>query len=279
MQRQRPSQVGQDGEPIRLQVGNVEEFIPAYEQFMHKQRIVRDEWMQSLLLWTRKAERLLARQVRDTARDWETCRTLLREAFRRPDPSQPRVERRQRSKRQRDPEPMEALPSRGGRKALAGREGRGAYPECGLGPVTFQRFTEELRGSPQHTEAEAPSGEEALHELEAHLDVSQWRIPQSGERREGPAKEVPHEGARTEGQEMVQEAGQGIRTEPVPGEVIEIGEDTPPHEPVMETLPEVGPEAVREGEEGPQQEEIPLPAPRGSPSPEMMAEAEREETG
>ncbi|GBG65169.1 hypothetical protein CBR_g49965 [Chara braunii] len=263
----------------REEVGNVEEFIPAYEQFMHKQRIVRDEWMQSLLLWTRKAERLLARQVRDTARDWETCRTLLREAFRRPDPSQPRVERRQRSKRQRDPEPMEALPSRGGRKALAGREGRGAYPECGLGPVTFQRFTEELRGSPQHTEAEAPSGEEALHELEAHLDVSQWRIPQSGERREGPAKEVPHEGARTEGQEMVQEAGQGIRTEPVPGEVIEIGEDTPPHEPVMETLPEVGPEAVREGEEGPQQEEIPLPAPRGSPSPEMMAEAEREETG
>ncbi|GBG63066.1 hypothetical protein CBR_g36550 [Chara braunii] len=71
----------------------------------------------------------------------------------------------------------------------------------------------------------------------------------------------------------------GIRTKPLPGEVIEIWKDTPPQKPVMKTVLEVGPKAVREGEEGPQQEEIPSPAPRGSPSPGMMVEIEREETG
>ncbi|GBG73301.1 hypothetical protein CBR_g13020 [Chara braunii] len=152
MKRLRPSPVGADGKPIHLQIGNVEEFILAFEQFMHKQGILRDQWMQTLPLWTRGAKRPLAREIRDRARDWEGCRALLREAFRRPEPvqPQPRVERQQRSKRQREPDPREAAPSRRGRKSLARRdeepnppaEERGMYPECGLGPVAFQPFTE-----------------------------------------------------------------------------------------------------------------------------------------
>ncbi|GBG89460.1 hypothetical protein CBR_g49251 [Chara braunii] len=132
-----------------------------------------------------KAERPLARQVRDMARDWESCRAHLSEAFRRPESPRPRVERRQRSRRQRDPEPSEARPSRGGRKALARREEeaepddeeRGAYPEYGLGPVEFHRSTESgLRRSPARTQEEPPTSEEPLRELEAHLDISRWRV-------------------------------------------------------------------------------------------------------
>ncbi|GBG61676.1 hypothetical protein CBR_g23192 [Chara braunii] len=37
MQELRPSPVGPDGIPIRLEIGNAEEFIPAFEQFMHGQ--------------------------------------------------------------------------------------------------------------------------------------------------------------------------------------------------------------------------------------------------
>ncbi|GBG87094.1 hypothetical protein CBR_g44550 [Chara braunii] len=122
MQELRPSPVGPNGRPIRLEIGNAEEFIPAYEQFMHGHGILRDEWARTLPLWTGKAERPLARQIRDMARDWESGRVHLREAFRRLEPAQPRVERCQRTKRQRDPEPREARPSRGGQKALAKRE-------------------------------------------------------------------------------------------------------------------------------------------------------------
>ncbi|GBG82787.1 hypothetical protein CBR_g36318 [Chara braunii] len=202
MQELRPSPVGPGGRSIRLEIGNVEDFIPAFEKFMHDQGILRDEWARTLPLWTRKAERPLARQIRDMARDWESYRAPLREAFRRPEPPQPRVERRLRSKRQRDPESRKARPSRGGRKALARREeelvleteGRGAYPECGLGPVEFHRFTEGGLGeSPQHTREDMPASGALLQELEAHLDVSQWRVPPMSEGRDETAGEVPRE--------------------------------------------------------------------------------------
>ncbi|GBG84190.1 hypothetical protein CBR_g38161 [Chara braunii] len=111
MEELRPSPVGPDGRPIRLKIGNPSNFIPAFEWFMQGQGILRDDWIQTLPLWTRKAERPLAMQIRDMARDWESCRAHLREAFRRSELPQPRVERRQRSQRPRDPEPREARPS------------------------------------------------------------------------------------------------------------------------------------------------------------------------
>ncbi|GBG64713.1 hypothetical protein CBR_g46256 [Chara braunii] len=62
IQELRPSPVGPDGRPIRLKIENAEEFIPAFEKFMHDQGMLRDEWARTLPLWTRKAERPLARQ-------------------------------------------------------------------------------------------------------------------------------------------------------------------------------------------------------------------------
>ncbi|GBG93181.1 hypothetical protein CBR_g60131 [Chara braunii] len=238
MQELRPSPVGPDGTPIHLEIGNASDFIPAFEWFMQGQGILRDDWMQTLPLWTRKAERPLASQVRSMARDWESCRAHLREAFRQPEPPQPRVERRQRSQRQRDPEPREARPSRGGRKALARREEepkaeeRGAYPECGLGPVEFHRFAEgELRRSPTRT-PEGPASEEPLRELEAHLDISQWRASPRGEERGEQAEEVPREEVpQEEVQDTRRERGLDDEGRRAGKEVIEVGEDTPPQTP------------------------------------------------
>ncbi|GBG74354.1 hypothetical protein CBR_g18765 [Chara braunii] len=73
MQMLRASPMGPDGLPIRLEEGNAEEFIPAYEQYMRDQGTGQEEWMQMLPLWTRRAERSLARQIRDRAHDWEDC--------------------------------------------------------------------------------------------------------------------------------------------------------------------------------------------------------------
>ncbi|GBG93374.1 hypothetical protein CBR_g67395, partial [Chara braunii] len=253
MQELRPSSVGPDGRPIRLEIGNASDFIPVFEWFMQGQGIPRDEWMQTLPLWTRKAERPLASEVRDMTRDWESCRAHLREAFRRLEPPQPRVERRQRSQRSGDPEPREVRPSRGGRKALARREEeperepeieeRGAYPEYGLGPVEFHRFTEGgLRRSPAHTREEPPVSEGPLRELETHLDISQWRASPQDEKHEEqvegvPREEVPQEEVPRE--EVPREEAQGTQRESRLGdvgrcagkEVIEVGEDTPPQTP------------------------------------------------
>ncbi|GBG72027.1 hypothetical protein CBR_g10963 [Chara braunii] len=99
MQELRPSSVGPDGRPIRLKIGNADDFIPAFEQFMQDQAILRSEWMITLPLWTRKAKRPLARQIKDMARDWDGYRAHLREAFRQPEPPRPRVERRLKSGR------------------------------------------------------------------------------------------------------------------------------------------------------------------------------------
>ncbi|GBG79197.1 hypothetical protein CBR_g28913 [Chara braunii] len=252
-------------------------------EFMHDQRILRDEWARTLPLWTRKAERPLARQIRDMARDWESYRAHLREAFRRPEPPPPRVERRQRSKRQRDPEPREAMPSRGGRKALARREEgsvpeaeeRGAYPECGLGLVVFQRYTGEgLSGSPQRVREEAPPFGRPLQEFEAHLDVSQWRVSPTSERRGDPAEGVPREEVREPQRETRQDVEGGHATE----EVIEVEEDTPPQARAAELGPEIVPEIAHDGEE-PRLEEIPSPPPEAILSPEVRIEMERERTG
>ncbi|GBG82592.1 hypothetical protein CBR_g34961 [Chara braunii] len=237
----RPSPVGPDGRPICLEIGNASDFIPAFEWFMQEQGIQRDDWMQTLPLWTRKAERPLAMQIRDIARDSESCRAHLREAFRRPELPQPRIERRQRSQRPRDPEPREARPSRGGRKALARREQepkdeeRGAYPECGLGPVEFRRFTEGgLRRSPAHTLGESPASEGPLRELEMHLDISRWRASLQGERHGEQAKEVPREEVPQEEVRGTQrERGLGDEGRRAGKEVIEVEEDTPPQTPAV----------------------------------------------
>ncbi|GBG64509.1 hypothetical protein CBR_g45205 [Chara braunii] len=270
MQELRPSPVGPDGRPIHLEIGNAEEFIPAFEQFMHNQGILRDEWPRTLPLWTRKAERPLARQIRDMARDWEGCRAHLREAFRRPEPPQPRVERRLRSGRQRGPEPTEARPSRRGRKALArreeemvpGTEGRGTYLECGLGPVEFHRFTEGgQRVSPLHIWEEVPVSGEPLQKLEAQLDVSQWRMPPTSERRDEPAEEVPQE----EVQSPEREKGPNIEKGRAEETVIEVEEDTPPQTPAVGLRIGNSPESAPSREEESQREEVPPPL------PEMLA--------
>ncbi|GBG59559.1 hypothetical protein CBR_g49819 [Chara braunii] len=249
MQELQPSPVGPDGRPIRLEIGNEADFIPAFEWFMQGQGTPRDDWARTLPLWTRKAERPLARQIIDIAWDWESCRAHLREAFRRPQSPQPRVERRQSSRRQRDPEPSEARPSRGGRKALTRREEepepedeeRGAYPECGLGPVEFHRFTEGgLRRPPVRTQEEAPASEGPLRELEAHLDVSRWETSPRGK------------------------------------EVIEVGEDTPPQTPGVGLRLGDAPGSTRQAGERLQREEAPLPPSEKAPSPERRAERKRE---
>ncbi|GBG76077.1 hypothetical protein CBR_g21317 [Chara braunii] len=228
MQELQTSPMGPDGRPIHLEIENVADFIPAFEWFMQGQGIPRDEWARTLPLWTRKPERALATQ------------------------------------RLRDPEPREARLSRGGRKALARREEelerepeveeRGAYPEYGLGPVEFHRFTEGgLRRSPAHTREEPPVSEGPLRELETHLDISQWRASPQDEkheervegvpREEVPQEEVPREEVPREEvpreevprEEVPREEAQGTQRESRVGdvgrragkEVIEVGEDTP----------------------------------------------------
>ncbi|GBG64717.1 hypothetical protein CBR_g46260 [Chara braunii] len=268
MQRLRPSPVGTDGESIRLQIGNAEEFIPTFERFMHEQGILRDQWMQTLPLWTRRAERPLAREIRDRARDWEGCRAHVREAFRRPEPAQPqpRVERRLRSKRQREPEPRETTPSRGGRKALARRDEEpdqpeqesGMYPECGMRPVAVQPFTEgRLQGSLQQVSEEAAPAGGSLQSLEAHLDALQWEVPQSSGGQEAEPR------AQREQQKEV---------------VIEIGEDTLPQQ--SAPTPEVEAEPMDVQEEGrePQRGETPPPPPNLIQSPKVRVETEPGET-
>ncbi|GBG61215.1 hypothetical protein CBR_g19748 [Chara braunii] len=286
MQELRPSPVGPDGRPICLEIGNAADFIPAFEWFMQGQGTPRDDWARTLPLWTRKAERPLARQIRDMARDWESCRAHLREVFRRPEPW-PRVERRQRSRRQGDPEPSEARPSRGGRKALLARreeesepevEERGAYPECGLGPVEFHHFTEGgLRRSPVRTHEEAPASEGPLRELEAHLDVSRWGTSPRGEERGGQAEEVPREEVpREEARDIQGERRLGDEGRRAGKDVIEVGENTPPQTPAVGLRPGDTPGSTRQTEEGLQREGGPLPSSKKAPSLERRAERRRE---
>ncbi|GBG68685.1 hypothetical protein CBR_g3226 [Chara braunii] len=236
MEELRPLPVGPDGRPIRLQIGNASDFIPAFEWFMQEQGIPRDDWMQTLPLWTRKAERPLAMQIREMARDWESCRAHLREAFQRPELPQPKVERRQRSQTPRDPEPREARPSRGGRKALARREQepedeeRGGYPECGLGPGEFHRFTEGgLRRSPTHTgEATSIRGAlEGIGDAFRYFSVEgvasgrgAWRAGRGGVTRGGATR-----GGATGGDTTRGDAAGGGTTGRDPGRIDEIRQE------------------------------------------------------
>ncbi|GBG86305.1 hypothetical protein CBR_g41299 [Chara braunii] len=54
MHELRPSPVGFDGRPIRLEIGNASDFIPAFEWFMQGQGIPRDDWMQTLPRYTER---------------------------------------------------------------------------------------------------------------------------------------------------------------------------------------------------------------------------------
>ncbi|GBG86427.1 hypothetical protein CBR_g41424 [Chara braunii] len=274
MQRLRASPLGSDGLPIRLEEGNVEEFIPAYEQYMSDQGALRDEWVQALLIWTRGAERPLARQIRDRARDWEDCRAQLREAFRWPEPErpEPRIDRRRRSKRLRDLEARGPVKSRGGWKALAQREGgqagptraRESFPACGLRQVEFHPVTEDdLLGSssqtPERRESEVLAS--PFRSLEAHLDASQWEAPSAGVSPTDPPGGEPTR-PETEAEPL---RLKGVGAE----DVIMIDGDTPPGTPARVQMRQSWPKGFPK----PDRQEAPMPLPEASMSPRQEVEA------
>ncbi|GBG78643.1 hypothetical protein CBR_g27869 [Chara braunii] len=245
--------------------GNAEEFIPAYEQYMRDQGTGQEEWMQMLPLWTRRAERSLARQIRNRAHDWEDCQAQLRQAFRRLEPQrpEPRVERRQRSKRPRGPEARGTTTTRGGRKALAQREGPAEAaqavepvqaaelpPTYGLEQVEFRRITGSDLRAPSPT---LPEGGEAvslrtpLDRFEAHLDASQWGASQLGADQSGPARYEPVEDEpEEEPPEPGPKAGSREPEEPQTEGVITVGDDTPPPTPIPEQARQYWPEGIPE---------------------------------
>ncbi|GBG64108.1 hypothetical protein CBR_g40556 [Chara braunii] len=301
MQRLRPSPLGRDGLPIQLEEGNAEEFISAYEQYMRDQGTGQEEWMQTLPLWTRRAERPLARQIRDGAHDWEDCQAQLRRAFRRPEPErpEPRVERRQRSKRPRDPEARGAIATREGRKTLARREelvepvqtdkptqteepvqaaGPAQVAELppthGLEQVEFRRITSsDLQGPPptRPKEREAVPLETPLNSLETHLDASQWRTSQLGADPGEPARYEPAE----EPPKPEPEVGPRGPEEPRTEGVITVGDDTPPPTPIPQQVREYWPEGIPE----PDSEEVSIPPSEATTPPQKQAEPEEREEG
>ncbi|GBG92841.1 hypothetical protein CBR_g57392 [Chara braunii] len=187
------------------------------------------------------------------------------------------------AKEERDPEPREARPSRGGQKALARREEepeqepeveeQGAYPERRLGPVEFHRFTEGgLRRSPAHTQKEPLVSEGPLRELETHLDISQWRASPQGEEHGEQVEEVPRE----EVQDTQRERGLGDVGRRAGKEAIEVGKDMPPQTPAVGLRLGDAPGSTRHAEERLQREEVPLPSSGKAPSPEDRTERRRE---
>ncbi|GBG85480.1 hypothetical protein CBR_g40120 [Chara braunii] len=293
MQRLRASPRGRDGMPIRLEEGNADEFIPAYEHYMLSLGVAQGEWVQALLIWTRRAEKQAVKQIQERARDWEDCQAQLRRAFGRPqhERHEPRVERRRRSKRPREPAPREAGLAREGRGALAQREdepvepalARGSFPACGLRAVEFRRITsKELRPPsplPSTQELDIPR-ETSFRSLATHLDVSQWEASRLGEGSVEPACYVPLEEPldpemetgmrdREEPQdpEMVAERPDPVR--PQGREVITVGDDTPPCSPAPEPAQRSWPEGIPE----PDSEEIPEFPPEATTIPEQEAEA------
>ncbi|GBG41161.1 hypothetical protein CBR_g74027, partial [Chara braunii] len=227
----RASPLGPDGLPIRLEEGNVEEFIPAYEQYMSDQGTGQEEWMQTLPLWTRRAERPLARQIRDRARDWEDCQAQSRQAFRRLEPErpEPRVERRQRTEAAQAVEPVQ----------VAGPAQAAELPPThGLERVEFRRIAgSDLRG-PSPTlpeEGEVVPLRTPLDRLEAHLGASQWGASQLGADQSGPARyESVEDEPEEELPEPGPEAGSREPRKPQTEGVITVGDDTPPPTPIPE---------------------------------------------
>ncbi|GBG91787.1 hypothetical protein CBR_g53676 [Chara braunii] len=294
MQRLRTSPRGRDGMPIRLEEGNADEFIPAYEHYMLSLGVAQEEWVRALLIWTRQVERQVAKQIWERARDWEDCQAQLRRAYGRPqhERREPRVERRRRSKRPREPAPREAGLARETRGAPAQREDEPAgpalaaelFPACGLRAVEFRRITsEELRPPsplPSTQELDIPR-ETPFRSLATHLDVSQWEASRLGEGSVEPACYVRLEEPldpemetdmrdREEPQdpEMAAERPDPIR--PQGTEAITIGDDTPPCSPAPEPAQRSWPEAIPE----PRSEEIPELSPDVTTMPEQKAEAE-----
>ncbi|GBG85428.1 hypothetical protein CBR_g40070 [Chara braunii] len=296
MQRLRASPRGRDGIPIRLEEGNVEEFIPAYEHYMLSQGIAREEWVQALLIWTRGAERPVARQIWERARDWEDCQAQLRRAFGRPERErpEPRVERRRRSKRPRERAPREVGLTRERRRAPAQREDEPvgpapeeeSFPACGLRTVEFRRITsKELRSpspspSPPRRELDIP-GETPFWSLATHLDVSRWEASRLGEGSTEPARYVSLKEPldlemetdirdRGEPQDPEMAAEQQDPVRPQIEEVITVGDDTPPSGPAPESARPLWPEGVPE----PDSEEIPEFLLEATAMPKQEAEME-----
>ncbi|GBG90042.1 hypothetical protein CBR_g50135 [Chara braunii] len=177
MQMLRVSPMGPDGLPIRLEEGNAEEFIPAYEQYMCDQGTGQEEWMQMLPLWTRRAERSLARQIRDRAHDWEDCQAQLRQAFRRLEPERPetRVERRQRKR-------GEAVPLRTPLDRLeahldASQWGASQLGADQSGPARYEPVEDEPEEEPPEPGPEAGSREAKELQTEGVITVGDDTLP------------------------------------------------------------------------------------------------------
>ncbi|GBG66712.1 hypothetical protein CBR_g68696 [Chara braunii] len=293
MQRLRASPRGRDGMPIQLEEGNAKEFIPAYEHYMLNQGIAREEWVQALLIWTRGAERPVAKQIRERARDWEECQAQLRRAFGQPERErhEPRVERRRWSKRPREPAPREVGLARE-RRAPAQREdepvgpalAEESFPACGLRAVEFRRITsEELRSSSPLPSAQELyiSRETPFRSLAAHLDVSQWEALRLGE----GSVELTGYVSLEEPLDLETETGRQDREEPLDPEmaaeqpdpvrpqgeeVITVGDDTPPCSPVSDPTQHSWSERIPERGS----EEIPEFSPEATAMLEKEAEAE-----
>ncbi|GBG60425.1 hypothetical protein CBR_g5601 [Chara braunii] len=191
---------------------------------------------------------------------------------------EPRVDRRRRSKRLRDLEPREPIVTRGGRKALAQREGGRAgpayttesFPACGLRQVEFHQVTSsDLQGPSLRSSWQGESGplEAPFRSLETHLDASQWGAPSVGV---GPTDPSGEEPARPEPE--TEPRGQ---EELHAGEIIMIEGDTPPRTPVPEQVRQPWPEGVPK----PDSQEIPAPPPEATMSPRQEIEARGPEEG
>ncbi|GBG65058.1 hypothetical protein CBR_g49130 [Chara braunii] len=169
----------------------------------------------------------------------------------------------------------ETRPPRRPLGASGGYERHGSHHREGT-PVyndgDIELFLDDFRGeSPQHAREEvAPSGG-SLQELEAHLDVSQWRVPQAGKGHDEPTGDMPQEEVHQPRRETRQSAERGAIEE-----VIEVEEDTPPQAHAAELGPEIVSEIAREEEA--RQEEIPSPPPEAILSPGVRVEMDQEQT-
>ncbi|GBG84678.1 hypothetical protein CBR_g39053 [Chara braunii] len=285
---------GDQGVRVEEIVDESEEVTQQLEHYMLSQGIAREEWVHALLIWTRGAERPVARQIRKRARDWEDCQAQLRRAFGRPERErlEPRVERRRRSKRPREPAPREVGLTIEKRRAPTQREDEPAgpapeeesFPVCGLRAVEFRWITsEELRPPsplPSGQEMNIP-GETPFRNLATHLDVSQWEASRLGEGSVEPTRYVPldepldpetetnvRDRAEPQDPEVAPEQPDSVR--PQAGEVITVGDDTPPCSPVPEPAQHSWPEGIPE----PGSEEIPEFPPEATAMPEQEAETE-----
>ncbi|GBG61311.1 hypothetical protein CBR_g20346 [Chara braunii] len=270
MQRLRVSPTGRDGMPIRLEEGNTDEFIPAYEHYTLSLGVAQEEWVQALHIWTRQAEKQVAKQIQERARDWEDCQAQLSRAFGRPqhERHEPRVEKRRRSKKPREPAPRETGLARERRGAPAQREDEPAgpalaeesFPACGLRAVEFWWITsEELRPPsplPSMQDLDIPR-ETPFRSLTTHLDVSQWEASRLGEGSVEPACYVPLEEPHdpemetdTRGREEPQDLEMAVeRPDPRswPEGIPEPGSEEIPESPAATVMPEQEAEAEDQG--------------------------------